>query len=93
MKTQENSEDDDIYRGRRSLQGGLSEKMGSQKCLALDSLTYNFTKTKVFSSVTSLPSLPVSEDASYYIPDETYCKRLDFIGGILIIFKIREQNH
>lgn len=22
MKTQENSEDDDIYRGRRSLQGG-----------------------------------------------------------------------
>ena len=53
---------------------GLS-KAGSQKCLALDSLTYNFTKTKVFSSVSSLPSLPVSEDASYYIPEETYCKK------------------
>lgn len=62
---------------------GLSEKTGSQKCLALDSLTNHFTKTKVFSSVTSLPSLPVSEDASYYLPEETYCKSC-FPEGILI---------
>ena len=85
MQTLESSEDD-LYKGRRSFQGGiwrgvigilivyigLSDRTRSQKCLALDSLTYNFTQTKVYSSVNSLPSLPVSEDASYYLPEETY---------------------